>query len=457
MNDSNTGTKLLPLERKAAVSLSLIYCTRMLGLFIIFPVFTLIAIDYEGSTPLLVGVALGMYGLLQAMLQIPFGVLSDRIGRKPVIVGGLILLIAGSIVAALADTIYGLIVGRAMQGAGAISAALIALAADLTRDEQRTKMMAILGSSIGMAFLVSLVLGPVLVGWYSLAGLFWFTGFCAMLSLLLVWKTVPTPAGIKVSGDTVAQISRIGALLRDRQLLRLDAGIFFQHLMVTAMFIGVPLLLVDSGIALESHWLIYAPSVLVSVLIMVPAIILAERHKKMRQVFIVSIIGMGLAQVILGFVQNSWLVVFGGLVLFFSFFNTLEALLPSLVSRLAPPGTKGSAMGVYSTSQFAGAFVGGAGGGWIYGVSGISGLFFALAGICGVWFFLAWGMNPPVGISTHLHSVGDMSQGQGEKWVQACLEIPGVKDVVVVADEGVAYLKVDRSVFNVEQLAAIRC
>lgn len=455
MTEPQNSRKLLPLERKAVISLSLIYAVRMLGLFIIFPVFSLVAQEYPGASPILVGFALGVYGLLQALLQIPFGMLSDRYGRKPVILVGLALLLVGSIVAALAETITGLIVGRALQGAGALSAALIALAADLTRDEQRTKVMALLGSSIGFAFLLSMIIGPLLVQWFSLSGLFWLTAICTVVAMGLLWKSVPNPTAIKISGDTVARSRGLIELIRDPQLLRLDASIFFLHMLVTGLFVGVPLLLTDVGFELADHWQVYVPVLLASIVIMVPAIIVAERHRKSRRILLLAIVGIGFSQLILMVGADYRWLVFVGLALFFGCFNTMEALLPSLVSRMAPPGTKGSAMGVYSTCQFSGAFIGGAGGGWIYGQFGVAGLFLALAVVCALWFGVSFGQKPPIGISTHIHPVGKLSPSQITQWSNACLSVPGVQDAVVMGDEGVAYLKVDRQRFSSDSLPPV--
>jgi len=346
------SSKLLPQERHAAISLSTVYCVRMLGLFIILPVFSVSAQQYEHSTPLLIGMALGIYGLLQALLQIPFGMLSDRIGRKPVIVAGLILFFLGSVVAAMADSIHMVIAGRALQGAGAISAALIALAADLTRDEQRTKMMATLGASIGFAFVLSLILGPILVSLFSLSGVFWFTAISALMTIALMMFKVPTPVRSKISGDTVANAKGMHALIGDRQLLRLDISIFVLHAILTAAFVGMPSAFVNAGMAVEAHWQVYLPALSLSVLVMVPMIIVAEKHRQLRLVFLTSIVGIGVALGVLRIGHESIWLLFFGIAIFFSFLNTLEALLPSLVSKLAPPGAKGSAMGIYSSYRF---------------------------------------------------------------------------------------------------------
>ena len=446
---------LSPLERRAAWSLSLIYVVRMLGLFIILPVFSLFADDYAYSTPLLVGLAIGIYGLLQAALQIPFGMLSDRIGRKRVVTIGLLLLALGSVVAASADDIRIVILGRALQGAGAIAAALMALAADLTRDEQRTKVMAMLGASIGLSFILALILGPVLIGWYSIDVLFWLTALCAVLGIVVLHTVVPDPPRCSYSADTGANLATMRRLFSHTMLLRLDASIFMLHLLITATFFAVPLALRDAGIDSGSQWLVYLPAVLISIAIMIPLIVLAER-RAMRGALIACVAGLLVTQILIGAVvaglapsgavsAAAWL--FVSVTLFFGFLNALEALLPSLVSRLAPAAAKGSAMGIYSSSQFLGAFVGGAGAGWLYGALGPGGLYVALAVLCGVWMVVLAGFVPPRRLTTHRRALSAEERSRSEGVLAELRALPGVEEVVFAIDEGVAYMKVDKAKF----------
>lgn len=440
---------LLPAERRAAWSLSLIYIVRMVGLFIVLPVFSLFGDHYEHSTPLLVGLALGIYGLLQACFQVPFGMLSDRIGRKNVITIGLVLLLLGSVIAAMSTSIYGVIAGRALQGAGAISAALMALAADLTRDEQRSKVMASLGASIGFAFVLALILGPLLIGWFSIDGLFWLTAATALIGIVLLHGTVPNPERCQYSADTGANLGTMKRLLRDQQLLRLDASIFMLHLLITAVFFAVPLALRDAGVAIDKQWLVYLPAVVLSIGAMVPLIIHGEK-RAMRGVLLLCIGGMGLTQLVFagpGFLSlpaNVW-VLFVGVTAFFSFLNTLEALLPSLVSRLAPAAAKGSAMGIYSSSQFLGAFAGGAGAGWIYGQIGANGLFVVMALLCILWGIVLFNFIPPKRMTTHRRALSNEERLHTDGVMAELQAIPGVEEVVIKLDEGVAYLKVDNA------------
>ncbi len=454
MNESThtTSTALLPAERRAAWSLSLIYMIRMVGLFIVLPVFSLFGDHYAYSSPFLIGLAIGIYGLLQACLQIPFGMLSDRIGRKKVITIGLLLLALGSVIAATSESIYGVILGRSLQGSGAIAAALMALAADLTRDEQRTKVMASIGASIGFAFILALILGPLLIGWFSIDGLFWLTACSALLGIVLLHTVVPDPDRCQYSADTGANVATMKRLFRHPQLLRLDVSIFMLHLMITAVFFAVPLSLRDAGMASDRQWLIYLPAVVLSFGVMIPLIIWGER-KAMRAVLLLCVLGLTLTQaffagpLILG-IESSVIMLFLGITAFFCFMNTLEALLPSLVSRLAPAAAKGSAMGIYSTSQFLGSFVGGAGAGWLYGSVGPVGLFSAMALLCVLWGGLLAGFVPPRKMTTHRRALTDDERSCTRGLMAELESTPGVEEVVIALDEGVAYLKVDKARFQ---------
>ncbi|WP_457676756.1 MFS transporter [Thiolapillus sp.] len=383
------------MERRATYGLAGIYGSRMLGLFLILPVFALYAEHLASATPVLIGMAIGIYGLTQAALQIPFGLLSDRIGRKPVIVGGLLLFTLGSIIAATADDIWMIILGRAIQGSGAIAAAVMALLADLTRDGQRTKSMAVVGVTIGFSFTVALIAGPLFNTWVGVPGLFWITAALAIAGILILLLVVPTPDHSSVHSEAEPVPGLFGRVLRDTQLLRLDAGIFTLHLVLTALFLALPLVLRDAGLPVEKHTWLYLPVMLLSMGLMVPFVIMAEKKGKMKQVFTGAIALLGLA--LAGF----WLLsasIWGlGLMLlvFFTGFNLLEATLPSLVSKLAPGAIRGTAMGVYSTSQFSGAFVGGLLGGWVHNHFGETAVFLMALGFILFWLALASGMKVP--------------------------------------------------------------
>src|SRR5690625_339512 len=324
---------MTPIERRAAAGLAAIFGSRMLGLFIILPVFVVYADQLQGSSPMLIGIAIGAYGLSQAILQIPFGLASDRFGRRPVIAAGLLLFMLGSIVAAVSPHIYGVILGRIIQGSGAISAAVMALAADLTRDSQRTKIMAIIGISVGGAFMVALVLGPLLASWGGLSGVFWATALLALLALVLLISLVPRPQ----ASPTDAARTGFGPMLRSPDLLRLSAGIFILHLILTAGFVALPVLLRDYlELARHAHWQVYLPVLLLSVPVMIPVIAFGERRRKMHRVVPAVVLALALIEAVLALGLKSKLVILLVMWAYFSAFNILEASLPSLVSRVAP-------------------------------------------------------------------------------------------------------------------------
>ncbi len=376
---------------RAGASLASIFALRMLGLFLILPVFAIHAQSIPGGDDLtLVGIALGAYGLTQAMFQIPFGMAADRFGRKRVIVIGLLLFAFGSGVAALSTDIWWAIIGRVLQGAGAISAAVTALAADLTREQHRTKVMAMIGSSIGLVFALSLVAAPALYAVIGMSGIFWLTAILAIAAIGLVTHVVPPapplPPGPKLPFRVV---------LFDTQLLRLNFGIFTLHMVQMAMFVVVPGLLIRYGdLPLAAHWKIYLPAVLASFVLMVPAIILAEKRNKVQPVF-VSAIGLLFATLLAMWQgSTSFAVVAGGLLSFFVAFNILEAMLPSLISRIAPPNAKGAALGVYNTTQALGLFIGGALGGWLVKNFDASAVFIGGAAMTALWLVAAATMPP---------------------------------------------------------------
>lgn len=388
-NDSMTGA-----ERRASLSLAGIFSLRMLGLFMIYPVFAPWAQRLPDATAVTIGLALGIYGLAQALLQIPFGFISDRIGRKRVIAAGLVLFVIGSAIAALSPSIYGIVLGRLLQGAGAVGSAVLALAADLTREEHRTKAMAIIGMTIGAAFGLAVVVGPVLNGWIGVRGIFWLTAVLAALGILVLYALVPREASREVHADAEPVPALFKRVLVDRELQRLDIGIFIQHAVLTASFLSVPFVLRQAGIALHDQWYVYLPVLVVSVIFLVPLIMLAERGR-MKAVFLGSVLLLVAAQLLLLFSRASLPLVLVALLVFFTGFNVLESVLPSLISRRAPSDAKGTAMGLYSSSQFLGIFAGGALGGWIEGVWGLDGVFGFCAALAALWCGAALFMQPP--------------------------------------------------------------
>ena len=439
-------------ERRAAVSLAMIYAFRMLGLFMILPVFALYSDKLPGATPMLMGVALGVYGLTQAILQIPFAMWSDKIGRKPVLYIGLLLFAAGSLVAGSAQSIEGIIFGRALQGAGAIAATLMALAADLSREEHRMKMMALIGASIGASFALSMVLGPMVNAWVGISGIFYGTAGLALIGILILYFIVPDPLHSHFHRDAQLKTSSLADVFKDKQLLRLDAGIFILHFVLMSLFLVMPLLLRDFvELPAEKHWQVYLPVFAVSLILMVPFIIIAERKQAMKPVFIGAIIVTIVAT--LGFLGSSSSTIFIlSLVLFFAGFNLLEASLPSLISKTADATQKGTAMGVYSSSQFFGAFAGGTVGGYAHQTWGIQGVYYAVLLALVFWLFLALTMKKPSFLSTYLLNVDDVS-------VEQLLAVDGVVEATIIDDENesglVAYLKVKKRILDEEKLLSL--
>ena len=446
---------MTPREKKAIFSLSSIYALRMLGLFMILPVLSLFAEQMEGATPVLIGLAISVYGLSQAVLQIPFGLLSDHFGRKKIIIIGLILFSAGSVVAAVSTTIYGVLIGRAIQGSGAIAAAIMALVADLTQEVHRTKAMATIGASIGISFGVAITLGPILAAYIGISGIFWLTAGLSILAIFVVLFIVPNPKKSIVHRDAELIPSQFFKVLKTPNLLRLDYGIFILHLSLTASFVVLPLLLRDTGLAPESHWMVYLPILIVSFLVIVPFIIIAEKNRKMKPVFIGAIITLVLANMGLFLFYDQLFGLIGFLLLFFCGFNLLEATLPSLISKTAPGDLKGTAMGAYSSSQFMGAFVGGAVGGWLYGKFGADTVFLFSASAAYTWVMVAVFMTPPKYLANLLISLDTIKESEGDNFVAELIELAGIEDVKLHFEESVAYLKVDNKILQKDKLQSL--
>ncbi|MDY0012151.1 MAG: MFS transporter [Rhodocyclaceae bacterium] len=383
---------MTPAERRAGISLAAIFALRMLGLFLVLPVFAVFAKGLPGGDDIfLVGLAIGAYGLTQACLQIPFGAASDRFGRKPVIVFGLVLFVLGSGVAAMAQDLNTIIIGRVIQGAGAISAAVTALAADLTRDQHRTKVMAMIGSSIGLVFALSMVAAPLLYAAIGMAGIFWLTAALAVGALGVILFVVPdAPPVPRATGGRFIEV------LRDGQLMRLNFGVFALHLMQTAMWVRVPAALAHTGgLPLVEHWKVYLPAVLLSFLVMVPAVILAEKHNRLKSVFNGAIVLLLVVQGGLFLAGEGLWPLALWLTLFFVSFNVLEATQPSWISRIAPAHAKGTALGIYNTLQSIGLFLGGAVGGWLAQGWGDGAVSLFCVGLGVVWLVLSLGLKTP--------------------------------------------------------------
>lgn len=436
------------IERRAAISLALIYSTRMLGLFMILPVFVLYAEKLTDITPFLIGVAIGIYGLTQAIFQIPFGIWSDRIGRKPVIIFGLLLFALGSVVAALATSIEWIIIGRALQGMGAIAAAVMALAADLTREQHRTKVMAIIGGSIGFSFMLALILGPVLQAWFGVPGIFWLTAVLALLGILIILFLVPNVQLPKMQSELSVGRHGLGLAINNAQLLRLDFGVFILHMVLTAVFVVVPSMLQKQfALDMADHWQVYLAVMLVSIILLIPSIIFSEKKQKTKEVLLAAIFLCILSQLCLFQANLSFWSFILAMVVFFWGFNLLEATLPSLVSKTCNAGNKGAAMGVFSSSQFFGAFVGGSASGLILQRYDASGVFLFAAIMLTLWFLVAFSMRKPDHRPSYSFQVGVMGSQQAAVVAQQLQDFEGVLDAAVIGEQGVAYLRIDKQRF----------
>ena len=366
-------SSLPPFETKSVLSLASLYVVRMLGLFMVLPVLALHEDAYFGSTPLLMGLAIGVYGLSQALLQIPFGVLSDRIGRKTMILSGLLLFGAGSVIAATADSIYGLIAGRFLQGAGAIASVIMALLTDLTDTQNRSKAMAVIGVSIGFSFTLSLILGPVFDSLFGVSGIFWFSALLAGVAVFIVLAVVPNPPPPKTGSNEVSTWELVKSVVQNRLLRDWNTGIFFLHFSLTALFVSLPVILSERvGLSSVDHWQIYLPTLVAAFVLMMPLMMRAERRGKLKELFIFALILMSVSALLIGFWVQTALTVSVALFLYFLGFNMLEVSLPSLMSKTAPEHARGAASGVYSSSQFFGAFVGSLSAGYVAQIAGIS-------------------------------------------------------------------------------------
>ena len=444
----------VPFERRVVLSLAALYAFRMLGLFMLLPVLALYGDDYHHANPLLLGLALGAYGFSQAILQIPFGMVSDRIGRKPVILAGLLLFALGSVVAALSDSVYELIAGRFLQGCGAISAAVMALLTDLTSEENRTKAMATIGASIGVSFSLALIIGPLLAAWGGISAIFWLTAALALIGIYILYRLVPA---VQRPPRTVREAGAVPRLfmqtLANRELMRLNFGIFVLHFVLMASFMVLPLILEEQLlIARERMWMVYLPVLAGAFVAMLPFIILAEKKRQIKPVFLASILLLALMELALIVVPPHFVATLAALFFFFMAFNLLEATLPSMVSKIAPVGAKGTATGIYSSCQFLGAFGGGAAGGWMLQQYSATGLFALCALLVILWFAIALMMKPPRFLASLLIP---LQQHDSTLIAERLRGVTGVAEVLIIESERTVYLKVDPRHIDRKALTAI--
>jgi len=449
LTEPTAFTGFSALEKRATFSLASLYGFRMLGLFMVLPVLALYQENYADATPFLLGLTLGVYGLTQAILQIPLGLLSDRIGRAPVIIGGLLIFVVGSVVAAMADTIQGLILGRALQGMGAIASTLMAMVTDLTSEQNRTKAMASIGASIGLSFILAMIAGPLIASAMGLSGVFWVTALLGCIGIFVFVLLVPRVFSAQKNRETLADLNQIGLLLKQPTLLRLNLGIFALHLALMAAFVVIPTMLSGQlGFSGDDLWWVYLALLGGGFVAMLPVMILSEKYQRQKLTFVSAIACMTVAMLVLGREQGAILTL-AMLLLFFAAFNLLEATLPSWLSKVCPAGSRGTAMGIYSTSQFMGAFVGGTLGGWSLQQFGITGVFLLVAVVLTFWWFLSLSLKSPRPLQTLVLQVGEMEH---RDFVKIISNIVGVEDILVVKGESLAYAKVDKKTVDMTSI-----
>lgn len=432
-------------ELRTAFSLAFVYVLRMLGLFMVMPVLAVSAKNYPDHSAFLVGLAIGGYGLTQALLQIPMGVLSDKIGRKPIIAGGLIIFAFGSLIAATADSLAWVVVGRFLQGAGAIAGAIMALAGDLSRESQRPKVMAVIGISIGFSFYLALLMGPFIAGKFGLSGIFLITAILASLCVFLVLFVVPNAKTIAPKGDTLPITRDLKQLFTHPQLARLNISVLLLHMLITLLFVQIPVLLVDLNWPFAKHWQAYLIVLTVSIVGLIGLMTLAKTYKQL--VLQISIGGLAVVFVLMIFSQNSLLFLMALICLFFTCFNYLEANFPAMVSNIAPAGKKGSAMGVYASFQFFGAFLGGVLSGSISQYLNSQWVFLLASVICGVWLWLIKGLRATNRLKRYTLSTNKQTSDSAYQQLSA---LEGVVDITVISDEQVMYIKADQH-FDIQQ------
>lgn len=439
-------------EIRATLSLGGIFALRMLGLFMIIPVFSIYGADYTSATPMLIGLAIGIYGLAQASLQIPVSMLADRLPRKPIIIIGLLLFALGGAVAATATDIWQVIGGRFIAGAGAVSAVVMALLADVTREQSRSKAMAGLGFMIALSIVLAFVLGPWLAGKVGMSGLFWVTAIAGVLAIVLV-LIAPTPQRtLRYNLNSLSMSQQLGNVLRMGNLNRLYVTVFTIHLLITALFVLVPLQLERFGYSVGQHSWIYLPLLLVGFALTVPFIIVAEKYRKMRQIVLTGIACLALALGLLVFAEKTFALLVFGMGIFVVGFNLLESIIPSWVSKQAPVVSKSTAMGVSATSQFMGSFLGGVLGGFLL-TQPYTTAWMICAAIACIALVLVWGIGSPPYLTSLTVSIPKTQNFKDEKitdWQTAVQSVLGVEDLVLLPKDGVAYLKIDKKKFTDE-------
>ena len=450
MNDN----KMTPVELRATWGLGTVFSLRMLGMFMVLPVLTTYGMALQGASETLIGLAIGIYGLAQAIFQIPFGLLSDRIGRKPLIVGGLLLFVLGSIIAACTDSIWGIILGRALQGSGAIAAAVMALLSDLTREQNRTKAMAFIGISFGVTFAIAMVVGPIVTHAMGLHALFWMIAILASLGIVITLMVVPSASHHVLNRESGMVKGSFRKVLANPRLVKLNIGIFCLHVLLMSSFVALPGQFEQAGFPAPEHWKVYLSTMLIAFAGVVPFIIYAEVKRRMKRVFVGCVGMIVIAEIVLWGAEGHFWTLVVGVQLFFCAFNLMEAILPSLISKESPAGYKGTAMGIYSTSQFLGVAVGGSMGGWVFGHFDAQTVFMVGAMVAAAWLFVSMTMQEPPYVSSLRIVLSDAALAV-PNLEQRLKAQPGVNAVFIVPEEKSAYIKIDSKVTSRPELEAL--
>lgn len=450
MNDN----KMTPVELRATWGLGTVFSLRMLGMFMVLPVLTTYGMALQGASEALIGLAIGIYGLMQAIFQIPFGLLSDRIGRKPLIVGGLLVFVLGSVVAAATESIWGIVLGRALQGSGAIAAAVMALLSDLTREQNRTKAMAFIGISFGITFAIAMVVGPIVTHALGLHALFWMIALLASLGIVITLLVVPSAPHHVLNRESGMVKGSIRLVLANPKLLKLNIGILCLHILLMSSFVALPGQFEQAGFPAAEHWKVYLITMLIAFAGVIPFIIYAEVKRRMKRVFISCVSLILIAEIVLWGAGNHFWTLVLGVQLFFFAFNLMEAILPSLVSKESPAGYKGTAMGIYSTSQFLGVAIGGSLGGWVFGHFDAQTVFLVGAIVAVIWLLVSTTMQEPPYVSSLRLVLSDAAL-RVPNLEQRLRAQPGVSAVFIVPEESSAYVKIDSKVTNRIELEAL--
>ncbi|MBA2815396.1 MFS transporter [Candidatus Pantoea persica] len=450
MNDN----KMTSVELRATWGLGTVFSLRMLGMFMVLPVLTTYGMALQDASETLIGLAIGIYGLAQAIFQIPFGLMSDRIGRKQLIVGGLLLFVLGSIIAATTSSIWGIILGRALQGSGAIAAAVMALLSDLTREQNRTKAMAFIGISFGVTFAIAMVIGPIVTHALGLHALFWMIAILASLGILITLLVVTDASGHVLNRESGIVKGSFRKVLGNSRLIKLNVGILCLHILLMSSFVVLPGQFELAGLPAAEHWKIYLITMLIAFVGVVPFIIYAEVKRRIKRVFVACVCLIVVAEIVLWGAEGHFWTLVVGVQLFFFAFNLMEAILPSLVSKESPAGYKGTAMGLYSTSQFIGVAMGGSLGGWVFGHFDAQTVFLVGAIVAAIWMFVAMTIQEPPYVSSLRIVLSDNALAL-PNLAQRLQAQPGVTSVLIVPEEKSAYIKIDSKVTSRPELEAL--